>query len=271
MHDIESLKVEMQLRGFSSRTIDSYTRYNMHYIEFIGAELPSEMSIKRYLADSIGKGKSTKTIALMRAALLFYYNEMQKRKYEIPSPKLEKKLPSVLSIEDIRLLFQSTSNKKSLMMMKTLYSSGLRVSELCSLRKDDIDAVSGFLIVRSGKGKKTRKTVIDTILAEQLLSISSNDYVFCRRDGSRISERSVQMVISGAKKRAGIRKKVTPHTLRHSFATHLLETGTSIRVIQELLGHENLQTTQIYTHISEKELSRVRNPLSGLMQSDDKG
>jgi len=268
MHDINSLKVEMRLRGFSDRTIEAYVRYNTLYLEFIEGKEPSEQSIKTYLADSMEKGKSAKTIALMRAALLFYYNGLEKKKFEIPSPKLEKKLPSVLSVEDIISLFENTTNKKSLAIMKTLYSSGLRVSELCNLRRDDVDSKNGFIIVRQGKGKKTRKTVIDTGLADTLLGLFEGEYVFSKNKGDRISERSVQMILSSAKKRAGIKKRVTPHTLRHSFATHLLEAGTNIRVIQELLGHENLQTTQIYTHISEKELSKVKNPLSGMFPDD---
>ena len=269
MHSIDSLKVEMRLRGFSDRTIDVYLRYNKLYLEFIESNEPSELTIKQYLADSIEKGKSAKTIALMRAALLFYYNELQKKKFEIPSPKLERKLPNVLGMEDVKLLFNSTTNKKSLAIMKTLYSSGLRVSELCNLKRDDIDIANGFLIVMHGKGKKSRKTVIDVELAKDLVNISEGEYVFSKKNGSKVSERSVQMILSSAKKRAGIKKKVTPHTLRHSFATHLLEAGTNIRVIQELLGHENLQTTQIYTHISEKELSRVKNPLSKMFSDSE--
>jgi integrase/recombinase XerD len=262
MSEIDNLRVEMKLRGFSEKTIESYVRYNTKFLEFNSANDVSELSIKRFLAESMDKGKSTKTIALMRAALLFHYNELHKKKFEIPSPKLEKSLPSVLSLEEIKQLFESTKNKKSLLIMHTLYSSGLRVSELCNLRKEDVDINNNFLLVKQGKGNKTRKTVIDQELAKNLLNLSSGDYVFAKNSGERLSERSIQMLLSSAKKRAGIRKKVTPHTLRHSFATHLLESGTSIRVIQELLGHENLQTTQIYTHISEKELMRVKNPLS---------
>ncbi|MFT4308996.1 MAG: tyrosine-type recombinase/integrase [Candidatus Woesearchaeota archaeon] len=264
MEELEKVGIEMRLRGFSPKTIDSYMRYNKAFLSY--TNIASEDTIKAFLADALSKGKSARTVALMRSALLFYYNDIMKMKMDIPSPKIEKSLPPVLTVREIELLFGSAGSKKSALIMKTLYSTGIRVSELCNLKRDDIDSDNGFLTVRMGKGKKARRTVIDKNLASLLLDMANEGHIFSANNGSRPTERSIQMILASARKRSGITKKVTPHTLRHSFATHLLENGTSIRVIQELLGHENLQTTQIYTHISERELSKIVNPLSMLKE-----
>ena len=258
---LQSLKVEMQLRGFSKNTIDAYIRYNWKFLIFLGDKEPSEDSVKQFLANAIGEGKSSRTISLMRAALLFNYNEILNNSFSVKAPKLEKRLPTTLSKAEIAALIENAGSKKSRAIIKTLYSSGLRVSEVCSLKNSDIDEKNGFLLVESGKGKKMRRSVINKNLASELKELTNKGYVFSARGNTPITSRNIQALVRNAKNRAGIEKKVTPHVLRHSFATHLLEGGTNIRVIQELLGHENLQTTQIYTHISEAELSKVKNPL----------
>ncbi len=264
MKELEKLKVELQLRGSSKHTIDAYIRYNKKFLEYIKKNnlTISEDTVKSYLAELISKGLTAKSLNLIRAAILFYYNQILNYNFEVKTPKIEKKLPVVLTKEEVKLLLKNSKTKKSMLIIKTLYSTGLRVSELINLKKEDIDLKKGFIMVKKGKGNKQRKTVIDKNLAEELLFISNN-YVFHNK-GRPLTSRNIQKIISETAKRAGIEKKVTPHVLRHSFATHLLEEGTSIRVIQELLGHENLQTTQIYTHISEEELSKVRNPLEKL-------
>lgn len=263
MGSLEDLRVEMQLRGFSSHTIATYTRYNRKFREFLDGSEASETMVKRFLAAQIEAGKSAKSISLIRAALLFDLNELRGLRIELKSPKLEKKLPTVLSKDEVRALIDAAGSRKSRLMIRTLYSTGMRVSELVDLDRSDIDSESGFLTVRSGKGKKMRRTIIDRALAAELLESSSTVKVFSGPSGA-LSTRNVQAIIKLAAARAGIDKHVTPHVLRHSFATHLLESGTSIRVIQELLGHDNLQTTQIYTHISEQELAKVHNPLGDL-------
>jgi integrase/recombinase XerD len=151
-----------------------------------------------------------------------------------------------------------------------LYSSGLRVSELVRLRSEDLDSDRGLIRVRAGKGRKDRYTLLSDRAAEEIeihrrFQGDEVPWVFPGgHDGRPITVRTVQKVVARIGERAGIRKKVTPHVLRHSFATHLLETGTDIRYIQELLGHASTKTTQIYTHVSRKDLARIRNPLDHL-------
>ena len=258
MVSIDDLRVEMQLRGFSKHTIDTYTRYNEKFRSFLDGSEPSEAQLKRFLATLIDEGKSAKTISLVRAAILFDLNELRGMRVAVKAPKHEKKLPSSLSRHEVAALIKAAASSRSKLIIRTLYSTGMRVSELVELTPADIDT-TGFVTVRSGKGKKMRRTVIDPKLASELLE-QSGAYVFTGPNGA-LTTRNIQSVLTNTARRAGIEKKVTPHKLRHSFATHLLEQGTSIRVIQELLGHENLQTTQIYTHISDEELSKVRNPL----------
>lgn len=258
---IDDLRVEMQLRGFSKHTIDAYTRYNEKFRAFLEGSDPDEAAVKRFLASLIDEGKGAKTISLVRAAILFDLNELRGMRISVKAPKHEKKLPSVLSRSQIAALIGSAGSSRSHLIIRTLYSTGIRVSELVNLTPSDVDA-SGYVTVRSGKGKKMRRTVIDPQLASELLE-QSETYVFTGPKGP-LSTRNIQSILTSAARRAGLEVPVTPHKLRHSFATHLLEQGTSIRVIQELLGHENLQTTQIYTHISDEELSKVRNPLAGL-------
>ena len=173
---LDELKVEMQLRGFSKNTIDAYLRYNRKFLEFVDGD-PNEAAVKSYLASQIEDGKSAKTVALIRAALLFHLNEIKGMKIDVKAPKLEKKLPSVLSKDEVRALIDNAGAEKSRLMIRTLYSTGLRVSELVALTPQDIDAESGFLTVRSGKGKKMRKTVIDRRLALELLD-QSDEHVF---------------------------------------------------------------------------------------------
>jgi integrase/recombinase XerD len=262
MSSVQDLRVEMQLRGFSKHTIDAYTRYNAKFADFLSGAEPDEAQVKRFLANLIDEGKSAKTISLVRAAILFDLNELRGMRIAVKAPKLEKKLPTVLARDEVRALITAAGSKRSRLIIRTLYSTGLRVSELIGLAPTDVER-TGFLTVRSGKGKKMRRTVVDPLLARELAERAGTMFLFEGPRGA-LSARNIQSILANASRRAQLTKHVTPHTLRHSFATHLLEQGTSIRVIQELLGHENLQTTQIYTHISDEELAKVRNPLSGL-------
>lgn len=264
MGSLADLKVEMQLRGFSKNTIDAYVRYNEKFREFLDGAEASEAQLKRFLALQIDDGKSAKSISLIRAAILFDLNELRGMRVEVKAPKLDKKLPTILTRSEVKAIIGSAGSSKTALMIKTLYSTGMRVSELVALSPRDVDVEAGFLTVKSGKGNKMRRTVVDRNLARELLERAGTKHVFEGRTGP-LTTRSVQASLRTAARRAGIDKHVTPHKLRHSFATHLLESGTSLRVIQELLGHENLQTTQIYTHISDEELAKVKNPLGELL------
>lgn len=264
---MKDLISELKLRGYSKNTFDAYLRYNKELIDYIKKPI-SEIDgqdIKYYLAHLVSdKMLSARSVNLARAAVLFYHKELLSKNIpKIKTPKIDNSLPVVLSKDEIKLLFESASTKKSELILKFLYSGGLRVSELVNLKWSDLNEDNtGW--VRSGKGSKDRLIVLSGSLMDELRGFSrESEFVFPGRNGV-LSSKNVQLIVSLTAKRAGIKKSVTPHTLRHSFATHLLESGTDIRVIQELLGHSNLQTTQIYTHISSEQKRKIKNPLDNL-------
>ncbi len=254
---MKRLQTEMTLRGLSPHTKKAYLRYNTQFLKRLGkdAENVTKDDIKAYLATLIDDGKASRTVNLARSALLFYYNEVLERGFTgIRAPKVAQKHPVHLTKEEVASLVQAAPTKQSRLMIELLYACGLRVSELVKLRYDDISS-DGTLHVRQGKGGKDRITVIPDSLREQL---RGEGFIF--GDGT-MTTRNVQAIVADASERAGIAKHVTPHVLRHSFATHLLEGGTDVRIIQELLGHANLQTTQIYTHVTRDTIKDVKSPL----------
>jgi integrase/recombinase XerD len=188
---------------------------------------------------------------------------------ELPLPRRPKALPGVLSMDETRRLFAALGNPKHQLMALLLYSSGLRVGDLVALRAEDLDTDRRLVRVRRGKGDRDRYTlhsaVAAAVVARYRTPYGAQHYLF---PGSRpdrpISSRSVQKVISRAAQRAGIAKRVTPQTLRHSFATHLLENGIDVRHIQELLGHASLAPTQVYTHVTLRDVTQIRSPLGML-------
>jgi len=188
--------------------------------------------------------------------------------YYIERPRREKFLPEVLSEEEVKAIIGSILNLKHKCMIMTAYSAGLRVGELLNLRPVDIDSKRMLIRVFQGKGRKDRVTLLSEKLLELLRKYyrqyHPHDYLFQGISGGRYSERSIQLVLKRACKDVGIKKHVTMHTLRHSFATHLLEHNTDLRYIQELLGHTNPKTTEIYTHITTKGLDQLKSPLDNL-------
>lgn len=184
---------------------------------------------------------------------------------EIPRPKKEHRLPTILSKEEILRIAQALENPKHRLMIELMYASGLRVSEVVRLRVQGVNLDELTLFVRDGKGKKDRLTVFSERLKQPLSYQTEgkgpNELVFPGPEGKTLTTRSVQKVFQGALAASGTRKNATCHTLRHSFATHLLEAGTDIRYIQELLGHARLETTRVYTNVRNPRLLKVRSPL----------
>jgi len=271
MKELERLETELKLRGFSPFTIKSYLFYNQKFLEFVkkSVEEVSEEDVKNFIAQKISEGANPKTIVLIQSALRFFYDEVLKKGIvNLKPPKISKSLPIVLTREEVKALINSIKNKKHKLIVKLLYSSGLRLSELVNLKVGDLELEERIGWVRKGKGAKDRMFIISSKLVDELKEYIKNkkdsDYVFSGRKG-KMSVRNVQKIVKLAAKKAGINKPVHPHTLRHSFATHLLEAGENIRKIQELLGHSNLSTTQIYTHISTEELKKVKSPLDELI------
>lgn len=267
LHRLES---ELKIRGFSADTIKSYMFHNQKFAETLNKH-PKEVTereIKEYLGSIISQNNySPSTIALTRAALVFYHNEVLGKNIKIKSPKIPKTLPVVLTKNEVKRMIMSAKDPKHNLMIKLLYSSGLRLSELQKLKVNDLEIAQRIGWVRKGKGQKDRMIILSEDLCGDLQKYITNEnkYLFPGRDDSKpISVRQIQNIVARVANAAQINKNVHVHTLRHSFATHLLENGTDIRTIQALLGHSNLNTTQIYTHLSNKELQQVRSPLDEL-------
>ena len=201
-------------------------------------------------------------------ALRLFYREVYKREIEIsylyPDRK-QKFLPTVLSPEEVKGVLSNIKNLKHRCIIMTLYGAGLRVGEVCNLAIGDIDSKRMFIHVREGKGLKDRMVPLPAKLLDELrkywIAYKPSDFLFPGQQGGAYSSKSVQVILKRASQKAGIRKNVTPHCLRHSYATHLLEQGTDIRVIQQLLGHNSIKTTQLYLHISKAEYAKIKSPL----------
>jgi site-specific recombinase XerD len=187
----------------------------------------------------------------------------------IPRPRKEQRLPAVLSQEEVARMLRKARNLKHRALLMLLYSAGLRVGEVVRLMVEDLDGERGLVRVRCGKGRKDRYTLLAQ-RALEAVSLYRDAYPTHRwlfpgdRPGRHLTPRSVQRVVKKAASAAGIEKHVTAHTLRHSFATHLLEGGTNLRIIQDLLGHQSARTTQIYTHVARSTVESVRSPLDNL-------
>ncbi|MBR9700677.1 tyrosine-type recombinase/integrase [Candidatus Woesearchaeota archaeon] len=264
---LEDLQAEITLRGLSPNTERSYVYYNKQFLNWFGKD-PEEADtkdIKSYLSSLIKDGKGLGTVSIARAALLFYHREVLGKKIEnIKTPRRKRKLPVVLTKDEVSRLLRAATHTKSKILIRLLYASGARVSEALNLKVEDLELEGNFAWVRSGKGGKDRMIILGEQLSADLSKYLrrkkiKSSYIFPGRSGM-MTPRNAQKIISQTAKRAGLSKVVTPHKLRHSFATHLMEAGNDLRMIQELLGHANIQTTEIYTHVSSEEKRRVRSP-----------
>lgn len=270
---LERLEKELKLRGFSEETVKAYVFHNKRFLDFIKKE-PSEISqddVKAYLANLISdKKQKPSSVSLALSALKFAYKTLLKKDIigDIRPPKQEKKIPTVLTKDEVKQVLDVVENKKHRLLIEFMYSSGLRVSECVSLKIDDLDLNDKTGTIRGGKGRKDRHIILSEVLIEHL-----RDYLADRSDNNphifnvknrHIGVRQAQKIVNNAASKAGIKKRVFCHALRSSFATHLLEAGTDIRVIQELLGHTNLATTERYTKVSKEQLKKVKSPLDNL-------
>jgi site-specific recombinase XerD len=204
-------------------------------------------------------------------AIKFYYEKVlgrEKEYYDIHRPRREKHLPCVLSEEEISTLIKNTNNLKHKTILSLIYSAGLRISEAINLKIKDIDSNRNLIIIRAGKGKKDRTSILSEkilfMLREYYKRYKPSIYLFEGQNGDKYSAKSIQMVFKRSLQRSGIHKPATVHTLRHSFATHLLEHGTDLRYIQELLGHNSSKTTEIYTHITKRGIDKIVSPLDNI-------
>jgi integrase/recombinase XerD len=270
---IKKIEIELKISKNSPYTLKNYLNYNKNLLIFLKKQ-PYEINeedIKRYIIEKIPHYSSASIMLFLSAIKYSYLNILGKDiTIKIKRPKRDKKIPLVLSKEEIKTLLDSAKTEKSRLMISLMYSAGLRVSELVNLKIEDIDFEENVGNIKKGKGRKERIFNIPIFLKEDLYKSVEEDrrldkkYVFNGPKG-RLTERNLQKIVKRLAINAGIKKPIHCHTLRHSFATHLLENGIDIRKIQELLGHSDLSTTQIYTHISKKELKKIKSPIDELM------
>jgi integrase/recombinase XerD len=269
---LEKIRVELKISKNSNYTIRNYLRANSNLLEFCNKspEDVKEEDVKAFMAEKLSDSSSSSIIVFL-SALRYAYSNLLKKDVTtgIKRPKREKRIPAVLTKDEVKRLINAIPTKKSKLMISMIYACGFRVSELINLKVNDLnfEEMTGHVI--QAKGKKDRIFNIPQFLLKNLKKQAENqkelnqEYLFTGPKG-KLSDRNLQKIVRKFAKKAGINKEVHPHTLRHSFATHLLENGTDIRKIQELLGHADLSTTQIYTHISTEELKKIKSPIDTL-------
>jgi len=271
---LEKLRIELKISKNSDYTLKNYLNANSKLLDFLKKE-PSEISeddVKFFVSENLSD-KASSSISLFLSAIRYSYSNLLGKDItiKIKRPKKEKKLPTVLTKEEIKKLLEVIETRKSKLMVSLMYACGMRVSELINLKINNLDLEEKTGHIRQGKGKKDRSFNIPQFLFNDLKKQiekqknSNQEYLFTGPN-EKLSSRNLQKIVSLASKKAGIKKDVHCHTLRHSFATHLLENNVDIRKIQELLGHADLSTTQIYTHISQQELKKIKSPLDSLME-----
>ena len=259
----------LRLHNYSPRTRRAYLLYIGEYTKFSKEKgiKDKQKAIEEFLLDKHRRKQSPQTVNLALNAVKFLYSEVLKnpQKIVLKFAKRSKKLPIVLSRAEIDKIIESTENSKYKLMISLGYACGLRVSEVISLKVADLDIDELVVHIKSAKGKKDRISVLPEKLQSDLRNIiagkNANDYVFASNRGGKLTTTSLQKMFRKSLVQTKIKKPATFHSLRHSFATHLLENGIDVRYVQELLGHSNIRTTQIYTQVTNPKLKNIKSPL----------
>jgi integrase/recombinase XerD len=262
---------KLQLKKYANNTVKSYIHAFETFINYYYAKeliQINENDVRHYILQLIQENKSDSYINIAINSVKFYYESvlgMPNRFYKIERPRKEKKLPKVLSKEDVLKIIENTNNLKHKCIVSLLYSSGMRRNELIHLKVTDIESKRMLIRIESAKGKKDRYTILSHTLLKNLRDYykqwKPEIYIFEGVYGKQYSGQSVGNIVQNAAIKAKIQIAVTPHMLRHSFATHLLEDGVDLRQIQVLLDHTSSKTTEIYTHVATNTFKTIKNPL----------
>jgi len=273
---IERFKKWLETKRYSDSTVNTYASLVTFFCKYLIKRNCTEMSpmiVSRFNYEFIVQPK--KSISYQNQAInaikqYFEYCGIEVEIGEIERPKQDKKLPVILSMEEIQRIISCAHNLRHKTLLSLIYSGGFRLSEALHLKLSDIDSQRMLIHIKSAKGRKDRYTLLSqkalAIMREYYHVYAPKVYLFEGPNGECYSPRSVQNVVKNAVARAGINKRITPHSLRHSFATHLLENGTDLRYIQNLLGHNSPKTTMIYTHVSDMAVQKIRNPFDMMEQ-----
>jgi len=266
---IRRLQEQMRIAGYSQRTMKAYSLCAKKIYEYFKKPLSqiSEREFESFLAKLAQKNYSPYTLNLYHASLKYIFKKIYRLpfRFRFPYAKRHKKLPVVLSRKELDSLITSIRNTKHKTLIALSYGAGLRVSEVVSLKVKDVDLHELVIHLKQAKGGKDRITIIPEKLKKDLQNMlagkSGLDYVFASERGGKLTTRTAQKVFKNSLKKTGIKKQATFHSLRHSFATHLLENGVDVRYVQELLGHANIRTTQVYTKVTNPSLKNIKSPL----------
>ena len=265
---LDKIEKELMLRNYSKRTISSYLFCVGDFCKFAKSVTkdPEKEIIGEYLLEKMKKGQSSQTVNVHLNAIRFLYKEIFKSnvKLDLKFAKTASKLPVVLSRKEIDKILDSIQNPKHRLMIMLSYGGGLRISELINLRIKDLSLDELTIHIKGAKGNKDRITIISGKMVDDIKNMivgrSFKEYVFLSQQGGKLTTRTAQKVFENALRKADIKKEATFHSLRHSFATHLLENGVDVRHVQELLGHANIRTTQIYTKVTNPMLKKIKSP-----------
>jgi integrase/recombinase XerD len=267
--ELQKTERELRIKNYSNKTIKSYIYGLKEYFSFKVNNLTEldQNNIRNFLLFCEQKYISPQSRNLFLNAIKFYYRNILRnaQKIEIQSAKRPKGLPVVLSRIEIRKIIESSKNPKHKLLLSLAYGAGLRVSEVVSLKVHDLALDELTIHIKQAKGQKDRISVIPESIANDLRNLiagkENNDFVFTSERGGKLTIRTAQKVFENTLRFSKIKKDVTFHSLRHSFATHLLENGTDVRYVQELLGHQNIRTTQRYTQVTNPQLKNIKSPL----------
>jgi len=268
---VEDFVQLLTIKRYSYRTVKLYKSTLEKYFTTIAPlnpELATIKDVENYINNQVTVKKVSQSLQKIQVgAIKFFYNEVLNKKFKLNylyPDRAEYKLPNVLSKQEVKAIINNTENLKHKAILTTIYSAGLRLQELLDLKITDIDSKSMKISIRQGKGKKDRIVMLSekllVLLRDYWKTYQPKEYLFEGQSGGQYSAKSVQQVFKRSVIKTGVVKPATVHTLRHSFATHLLENGIDIRIIQELLGHNNIKTTQIYTHITSAIREQIKSP-----------
>lgn len=277
---VKLMEEQLKLKGYSFKTRNTYLKHILRFSNYINKDLDTitEQDIRNYILFLIDEQKSSHSYANQAiSAIKFLCNDTlkQNRMIEaIPRPKKQNKLPNVLSFEEVKKILGALDNEKHKTILFLVYSAGLRVGEVVRLKPEDIDSKRMLVRVVQGKGRKDRYTLLSELTLGQLRRYYSiyrpEIWLFPGQNKKEfLTERTVERIFEKACSIAKINRRVSVHVLRHSFATHLLEGGTDLRFIQELLGHSSSKTTEIYTHVTQKNIAKIKSPLDALGRQKD--
>ena len=272
---LEQFSVNLQAGGYAAKTISTYlgmAKTFLHYFEDRELQSIDNEDIRRFLSDHVvAKQYSVSYHRQMMGALRLFFSQQIGLKVIVeilPLPRKDFRLPKVIGKEDMKQIIAMTRNLKHEAIVSILYGAGLRVGELLALKVADLDFKESWIRVEQGQGRRDRLVPmargLQRLLPRYMEAYQPRDFLIEGADGGMYSSSSVNNILKTAASRAGYTKGISAHVLRHSFATHLLNDGVDLRIIQELLGHKSSRTTEIYTHVSNRDLGRIRNPLDNL-------